>query len=579
MPKEQKAFEDLSDKELRQLLLQLDAVGDRASDTDKITTDDQLHAWIEDKLGINIPRVAVCPGHDAPFDFIADLFFKRVDSALVMANRGGGKSYYSALWSFLNAYWEPGVECLHVGAIEIQAKRVYSHVKQFHTKAAADKIAETTISQTLLTNGSKVEIVTGSKSSVNGPHSQRVHRDEVELMDKEVYQESLQIERAKKIDGKMINSQTLLTSTRKTPDGLMQELLDECAEAEQEGRKPPFKVYIFCIKECIEPQPKCRVAFPELPEEEKCICNEIQKGEWQEGEKRTFDQICNGALSKSDGFIPLDDAHKTFIKSSKAMWEAQQECKRPYVEDVSLPEFSKERHGIHGFVLDPANGPIYQGLDWGGTSPFAAIWMQVLDFGITVLDFKGDEKYLQEGTKVFFHEFYRAEISNSEFADFIVATERDFRMKQPKFRVKGRFGDPQGKAAKLELRRHDPPLICTWPAVTREREEHLKRMRNIVDNDMFAVDLDSCPMFVQEIEAWNIDIKKFDHAVDAGMYCWSNAYIIEQDRSKHTSEEPGIKKYLRPDVNASPFDQNSPGAFPSPLHGVKISGQSPDKWA
>jgi hypothetical protein len=100
MPKEQKAFEDLSDKELRQLLLQLDAVGDRASDTDKITTDDQLHAWIEDKLGINIPRVAVCPGHDAPFDFIADLFFKRVDSALVMANRGGGKSYYSALSKF-----------------------------------------------------------------------------------------------------------------------------------------------------------------------------------------------------------------------------------------------------------------------------------------------------------------------------------------------------------------------------------------------------------------------------------------------------------------------------------------------
>src|SRR5215211_2052330 len=120
---DQKPFEELTDKELRQLLLQLDAVIDRASETDHIETDEQLHSWIEQKLGIIIPRVAVCPNHDAPFDFIADLFFKRVDSALVMANRGGGKSYYSALWSFLNAYWEPGVECLHVGAIEIQAKR------------------------------------------------------------------------------------------------------------------------------------------------------------------------------------------------------------------------------------------------------------------------------------------------------------------------------------------------------------------------------------------------------------------------------------------------------------------------
>jgi len=153
-------------------------------------------------------------------------------------------------------------------------------------------------------------------------------------------------------------------------------------------------------------------------------------------------------------------------------------------------------------------------------------------------------------------------------------------MDHPKFRVKGRFGDPQGKAAKLELKRHDPPLICTWPAVTREREEHLKRFRNIVDNDMFVVDLDCCPMFVDEIEAWNIKIKKFDHAVDAGMYCWSNAYIMEENRHKYPDqEEPGIKKYMRPDVNASPFNKNSPGTFPSPLHGVKISGQKPDKWA
>jgi hypothetical protein len=572
-------FEDFSEKELRQLLLQLDAATERASDTDEITSDDQLHAWIEDKLGINIPRVAVCPNHDAPFDFIADLFFKRVDSALVMANRGGGKSYYSALWSFLNAYWEPGVECLHVGAIEIQAKRVYSHVKQFQTRAAPDKIADTNISQTLWNTGSKVEIVTGSLSSVNGPHSQKVHRDEVELMDKQVYQESLQIERAKKIDGRMIASQTLLTSTRKTPDGLMQELLDECEEAKQEGRKPPFKVYVFCMKECIERQPKCRVAFPDLPDEEKCDCNEIQKGEWQEGQKRTFDQVCGGALSKSDGFIPLDDAHKTFIKSSKAMWEAQQECKRPYVEDVSLPEFSRERHGIQNFILDPSNGPIYQGLDWGGTSPFAAIWMQVLDFGISVLDFKGDERYLKEGTKVFFHEFYRSEISNSEFADFIVGIERDFRRESPKFRVKGRYADPQGKAAKLEFKHHDPPLMCSWPAITREREEHLKRFREIVDNDNFVVDLDACPMFVQEIEAWNIKVKKFDHSVDAGLYCWSNAFIVEQDRHKYVSEEPGIKKYTRPNVNANPFDDNVPGAFPSPLHGVRTTGQSADKWA
>jgi hypothetical protein len=121
--------------------------------------------------------------------------------------------------------------------------------------------------------------------------------------------------------------------------------------------------------------------------------------------------------------------------------------------------------------------------------------------------------------------------------------------------------------------------MCSWPAITREREEHLKRFREIVDNDNFVVDLDACPMFVQEIEAWNIKVKKFDHSVDAGLYCWSNAFIVEQDRHKYVSEEPGIKKYTRPNVNANPFDDNVPGAFPSPLHGVRTTGQSADKWA
>src|SRR5690606_28806282 len=112
----------------------------------------------------------------------------------------------------------PGSECLSIGAIEIQAKRVYSHVKQFQIKAAKDDIASSTISETLYKSGSKYSIVTGSLSSVNGPHDQKVHRDEIDLMDANVYFESLQIERAKVIDGKEISSQSLLTSTRKTSD-------------------------------------------------------------------------------------------------------------------------------------------------------------------------------------------------------------------------------------------------------------------------------------------------------------------------------------------------------------------------
>lgn len=79
-------------------------------------------------------------------------------------------------------------------------------------------------------NNSRYKIVTGSKKAVNGPHNSVVHRDEIELMDKEVYLESLNIEKAKvNSDGELINTRTLLTSTRKTSMGLMQEIIDNCS--------------------------------------------------------------------------------------------------------------------------------------------------------------------------------------------------------------------------------------------------------------------------------------------------------------------------------------------------------------
>src|ERR1051326_8703454 len=43
-------------------------------------TDDELHDWIRENLGYVIPRQSVCPDHQAPFDFLADVYFERVTS-------------------------------------------------------------------------------------------------------------------------------------------------------------------------------------------------------------------------------------------------------------------------------------------------------------------------------------------------------------------------------------------------------------------------------------------------------------------------------------------------------------------
>jgi hypothetical protein len=398
-------------------------------------------------------------------------------------------------------------------------------------------------------------------------------------MDRKVFQESLQMEKSKKsTDGTIIPSQTLITSTRKTSDGLMQELLDQCKEAEAEGLKAPYKVYIYCIKEVTANVPNCRAAYPDLPEDQKCECDKAKNGELENGEPRTLEVICGGAFAKSQGFMPIEDVTKTFMKSSKHIWEAQQECKRPYVEDITLPEFTRERNCIKNFIPDPANGPIFQSVDFGGTSPHAVEWVQVLDYEVEVTGYDGEPKRLPEGSRVVFYELYESEIGNVKLADLIVETEREFKRRFPKFRAQMRFADPQGKAAKLDLKSHDPPLLTKWPAVTRDREEHTKRIRDLLNDGLFFVDVEKCPMFCEEVEAWNIKNKKFDHAVDATLYAISNIFAVEQNRAKHgIGETPSVRSYnQRFSGQPNQFNDNIPSSIRSPLQRV---GTPLDKWS
>ena len=92
-------------------------------------TDDQLHKWIVDNLGMNVPRVAVCDDHQSPFDFVADIYFERVDSAIAVASRDGGKTMASALIHLLNSLFKPGCESITVGAIWAQSNRAYDNLK------------------------------------------------------------------------------------------------------------------------------------------------------------------------------------------------------------------------------------------------------------------------------------------------------------------------------------------------------------------------------------------------------------------------------------------------------------------
>lgn len=490
--------------------------------------DDELHAWVLETIGVDIPRVSVCENHQPPFEFLADLYFERTDSALLMANRGGSKTFLVAILHLVNSKYKPGIEGLTIGAIEAQAKRCYSHLQLFLTKSKEDDVATTKISETIWKNGSKVEIVPGTMAAVNGPHCQVVHADEAELMDPAVYDESRNISQSKRLpDGRLYRSQDVITSTRKRAHGLMQSLLDEIQEAKQMGLKPPYELYVWCIFDTAAKVENCQVANPDLPKCDQCECDTVVKGRWEDGKPRTFASVCKGRLGRSAGWLPLDDLINTFTKSSRDIWEAQQECVRPSTEGLVIPTFARTNHCILKYDPLPELGTIYMAVDWGGTNPHAVNWYQVLDQPTEVLDYFNNTVVVEAGSVICFDEIYRANIGNIELAELVIKREDYWRSRHTGWRVAHRFPDVANKGARIDWAKHDPPLHTSF-FVTRQVDEHIKKCRALVEDDRFYVAADRCTMFVEEIEAWHYPERKPgmkddpDKPVDDFNHCMSN---------------------------------------------------------
>lgn len=535
------ALDSMSKKELQELAKQTKSL-ERKLGFHGPQNDDELHAWILEHCGINVTRVACCDNHNAPFDFISDLYFERVDSVLLMANRGGGKTFLVAILHLLNGKYKPGCESATVGAIEAQARRAYSHVQKLVAKMEDEEVDSSILSKTRWKNGSELEVLAGTMSAVNGPHPQKVHFDEVELADPEVYYESRQMSASKVINGSLIKAQDIITSTRKYASGMMQTLVAEIQDAELDGHEPPYKLYQWCVFDIAAPVKNCHAANPHLSEDKACPCGKVFKGKWDDGTPRSLKSVCGGKLARSQGFLPLDDIINTFTKSTRGIWEAQQECSRPSTAGLVIPQWRPERYGLKKFMPDPDNGRIFMSVDFGGTNPHAVLWSQLLDYDVDAVTLSGAPIRLKEGTLVIFDELYMAEIGNNQLLDLVHARERQWAKIFPAFRVTARFPDPQAKAARLDWSRARTPARTVFYA-SRDVKEHIKLMVEWLEDDRLYVDLGRCEMFGEEIAVWHYPKKKagmiddpdkpvddFDHAMSAARYKLANVVAMETKR-------------------------------------------------
>lgn len=210
--------------------------------------DDELHAWVEQHLGIRLPRVAVCETHVAPFTAFADAYFARAPRCVWKASRGfGGKTVMLGALSLTEAI-TLGAGVTLLGGSGEQSQRVHDYLggedtnMPFtfwqHPHAPRNLITKMNVKNTRLRNGGWIKALMASQTSVRGPHPQRLRGDEIDEMDEKIWDAA----QGQPQEARGIAEQTVGSSTHQNSDGTMTRELQHAAER-------GWPVYEWCWRE------------------------------------------------------------------------------------------------------------------------------------------------------------------------------------------------------------------------------------------------------------------------------------------------------------------------------------------
>jgi hypothetical protein len=321
-------------------------------------TKQDLKNYVKVFLGIDVPDKRICPQHHRPMDYLWHTFSVEFASgskanadAIVWTNRAGGKTELAAVATLLDCVFKPNCRVRILGGSGEQSGRMYKYLTTFLYNGFEEFLAGPALkAKCRFVNGSSVEVLTQSATSVRGQHIHKLRCDEVELFDDDVFAAAKFTTQSTE---NLVAAMEMI-STMHRPYGLMQKIV---SDADCFGT-PVFK---WCMLEVIE----------------KCIdrkCSQCPL--WTD---------CRGRAKQADGYLKIDDCITQMRRASRAGWEAEMLCKRPSLENVVFNEFDDNRH-VRQVDYDP-NLPLYRALDFGFVNPFVCLWIQVdTDGFVRVID-------------------------------------------------------------------------------------------------------------------------------------------------------------------------------------------------
>ncbi|MFK7883572.1 MAG: hypothetical protein AB8F26_05235 [Phycisphaerales bacterium] len=322
------------------------------------STDDQLHAWVVEWVGVTTPREGLLEVHSGPFQYLSHAFFEHrmPRDSVVWACRGGGKTYLAAVATALDLIFKPGIEIRVLGGSLEQSKRMHAHLRSIFDREPFESLIEGRITERKISlkNGSKVELLAQSQTSVRGTRVQKLRCDEVELFDPDVWQAAQLTTRSKDCGGIRVPGSIECLSTMHVPYGLMHELVGACGP---DGIRQLFRWGVVDVIDQCGDEHTC-LGCPIAPE-----CAGLAKG--------------RDARGSPGGHISVDDAITLKSRVSLDTWNAEMLCLRPKRSDCVLPEFDVGTHVVDRTPDGSDGWPIIGGMDFGIRSPTVVLWARL----------------------------------------------------------------------------------------------------------------------------------------------------------------------------------------------------------
>ena len=314
------------------------------------TTPQQLRRFVEKGLGLQLPpaRNGEVGG---PFDYLCDAYFDRPGDAVVWANRGGGKTMLGAVATLLDMLFKPGIQVRILGGSRQQSEKMYEHLRLFLEqpllRTGGGVLAmPATQRRVVMKNGSRVEILSCSERSVRGTRVQVLRCDEVDGMNRDVWDAAQLVTRSTVCGGRTVPGRVEALSTMHEVGGLMSELT----------ASDNHRLYNWNAMDVVA---RC-------PPTMKCVGCKV----WDD---------CRGRAKEADGHLPVQDMIAQRGRLSDDLWNAEMMCHRPATRSAVYPRFDPELavedaepwYKQRDYNLEPNEMP----KGWG-------VWFGGMDFGL-----------------------------------------------------------------------------------------------------------------------------------------------------------------------------------------------------